>query len=135
MSDKGIVRNRVLYIDGIPEGIRLPSLRTVSTREDVAELYEDVFRRQDPPDLVLDCRSLRTVTFNAMLKFLEEYRAAVTLIAMDPVPPPVVSRFAVVEKKFTPIGGSLTEIRLRQLPFSIKAKVYQLFGVAFEERG
>lgn len=124
---------RVLYLDGIPSGEKLVNVVIVQDKEGIDSLYSGYFCLLEPPHLTLDCRQLHEHSFNTLLKFFEEYKGSLVLIARDPVPVPVLSRFTVVKKIFKPKEGILMEIRLRNLPHSIRAKVYGLFGIVQDE--
>lgn len=119
---------RELFLDCIPEK-RISHVVSVANREDTDRLYSEFYMLEHPPGLYLDCRSLPAHQFNNLLKFLEEYKGQIQLAAIDPVPPPVISRFTRVKKGFEPRGGSLLGLRFRNLPNSIKGKVFSLFGI------
>lgn len=119
---------RELFLDCIPEK-RFPHVMSLSIKEDVDRLYSDYYVLMDPPDLYLDCRSLRPAMFNTLLKFVEEYKGKIQLAALDPVPPPIISRFTMIKKGFEPKGGSLLALKFRNVPRSIKGKVFALFGI------
>lgn len=123
---------RHLYLDLVPEE-RYPRIVTVMGREDIDRVYAEFFLLENPPDLYLDCRSLRVNYFNFLLKFVEEYKGRLQLAAVDPVPPPLISRFTHVTKGFESTPGSLLELKFRDLPESIKPKVFGLFGLSYRQ--
>ena len=120
---------RILYLDGIPKDVKLPSVRVMVDKTDVSVLYEEIFALLNPPDVTLDCRSLSPQLLNSMLKFLEEYRGAIIMVVMEPVAEPILSRFTDIKKNFTPRDGLLAEVRLRRLSSIMREKVMSLFGI------
>lgn len=127
------VPHRVLYLDGVPKGEEFRAPRFLENRDQVNDLYEEVYSRQDPPDLCLDCRALRPSIFTMLLKFFEEYRGGLRVLATDPVPVAVLSRFVVVKKEVMVTEGSLVEVRLRGLSPQMKEKIGGLFGLHSRE--
>lgn len=125
--------HRVLFLDGVPKGEEFRAPRFVQNREQIEALYEEVYSRQDPPDLCLDCRELRPVVFSMLLKFFEEYRGGLKVLALDPVPSPVLSRFVTVKKEVMVRDGSLVEVRLRGLSSLMREKIGGLFGLTARE--
>lgn len=123
---------RMLFLDGIPEGQRLPNVVRIASKEDISRLYAEHFVKLHPSPITLDCRSVRRNLFNHLLKFVEEYKAPLTMVADDPVPSPILSRFTRVKKVFTPRGGNLLGLRLFRVPHSMRDKVWQMYGMIYD---
>ena len=126
--------DRILHIDRAPSdwpGLSGGAVMVVRSA-DVAQLYERYFVRSFPPPLFLDCRQANTWQYGQLLKFFEEFKGSLTVLAMDPVPPAVISRFVQVKKVVKEPEGDWGMFRLRNTPPSIRNKVYDLFGRAEE---
>lgn len=124
---------RTLLIDGIPQGWSLVNPVIVQDRETIEEIYADYYALSEPPALTLDCRSLRTGMFNMLLKFMEEFKGTLTVIANEPIPEPVMSRFSMVHKSYQPREGLLLEMKLREMSPIMREKINALFGLKTEE--
>lgn len=111
----------------------MSDVRVLIGRDDIDYLYGSFYCLIDAPNLGLDCRNLSDLSFNLLLKFLEEYRGGVTMLANDPVPAPILSRFSNIQKFFTPRESSIMELRLHSVPNSIREKVGALCGVRLKE--
>jgi len=124
---------RTLYLDGLPEGVKFKKIIRVGGKDQIDSLYEDNFFRLRAPELTLDCRGLPTNSFNQLLKFIEEYSAPIVMLANDPVPSPILSRFSNVIKLYKPKSGSLLALRLSSLSPVLKDKVSLVLGLSLED--
>jgi hypothetical protein len=127
------VLKRILYLDSLPEEGFSGKLVSVVTSDDLNRLYGGFFSYKEPPFLCLDCRNLSLRGYGRLLKFVEEYGGDLEMIALDPVSPPILSRFTEVVKNFIPQKSNLLEIKLRNLPEGLKRRMYNLFGLVYKE--
>jgi hypothetical protein len=127
------VLKRVLYLDSLPEKRFSGKFFSIVNQDDIDRLYGGFFSLKEPPFLCLDCRNLSLRGYSRLLKFVEEYRGDLIMIATDPVPPPILSRFTEVVKKFVPQKSSFLELKLRNLPEGLKRRMYGLFGIVYRE--
>lgn len=123
---------RVLYLDGLPPGKKI-NYRYLGNREAINEIYSELFLLQHPPPITLDCRFLQPRMLTMILKFVEEYKADIFLLAFDPVPEPILSRFSEVIKTPMKRGKDFVEVKLKNVPPSMKERVNVLFGLSSEE--
>ena len=121
---------RVLHIDGVPAGLPIGEAITITKTWEINTLFERYFFLAEHPNLLLDCRFLFPSMYNQLLKFLEEYKGGITLLAVDPVPEPVLSRFIEIHKQFSPPMDSFISVRLRATSPALKPKLETLFGVS-----
>jgi len=119
---------RILYIDGFPSG-KKKGYRYIGNKDDVSELYSELFYLKDPPELVLDCRFLQPRMMTTLLKFIEEYKGPLKMMVTDPVPEPILSRFTQVEKYPAKRGKDFLEVRLEKIPMSMRERINVLFGL------
>ena len=124
--------NRIIYIDFIPKGLVENQIIQVLNSKEVSNLYERYFNLTAHPDLVLNSRRCYLFIYNQLLKFLEDYKGGVTLLATDPVPLPVLSRFIEVKKDFTHNKSHFFNVRLRAASPALRPKLEQLFGINYE---
>lgn len=122
---------RRIYIDRPVENTPLKGVFSLSSKEEIQNLYGEKLSRMDAPPLVMDCRELNEREFTMLLKFIEEYRGDITIIARDPVPQPILSRFTEIFKNPEVVGGSLLNKRLSRTPFSLRDRVEKMFGIKF----
>lgn len=121
---------RTLYIDKQPDEY-WGKYHVLRDKDDIAELYDRYLHLKNGGDITLDCRQLKPILFHNLLKFVEEYKGRIMMVAYDPVLNTVSSRFTEIQKGFNPPeGGSLMEIKLRgRVPNSLKERVNELFGI------
>lgn len=118
--------HRILYLEGIPDGKVFKNVRLLNSKESVFSLYETEFNKIAPPEITLDCRELKRSQYSTLLKFIEEYKGSINLIAKEPIPVPILSRFSDYRKYFVPKQGYLIESKIKRVPQSIKQKVMQI---------
>lgn len=124
------VTNRALYIDCVPE--KSENIVTVESANDARGVIERFSELLVPPALVLDCRTLPRRSFNVLLKFIEEYESPITLIARDPVPGTILSRFTEIKKSFDVEAyqfRSVVELHLKFVRGKMKDRLNSLFGI------
>lgn len=119
---------RTLHLDEAPQGLT-GRLIILSTKEDIDELYQTVFLLKEPPAISLDLRTLNSRFIGSLLKFVEEYRGSLSVLARDPVPAPLQSRFTVIKKRFEPSPSEFMEVKLRNLPSGLRTRAYNLFNI------
>ena len=119
---------RVLYLDGFGDN-RLENLQLLSSKEDVLNLYDRYFKLEDPIDLCLDARSLTVRGLSSLLKFIEEYQGSITLVASEPVPAPVLSRFIEIQKFPVIKESHFLELFITKTPVNQQNRLRQLFDL------
>ena len=120
---------RVLYLDGVPPETRLQNPIVVSRVKELDEIYMLMFRRQPVP-VTLDIRSLQKRHSGRLLKFIEEYRGDIVLIANDPVYPAILSRFNEHVKTTRLQKTTFLELKLQNCRGHLSEKVKQLLGAS-----
>jgi len=120
---------RLLLLDGT-QGKQLENVQVIHDIKDIRRLYELYYYLEAPVNLTLDTRGVSSNHLNYLLKFLEEYEGGIALVANDPPPPPILSRFAFKEKEV----NIDTELDFREVYFGriskkLKEKVKELLDI------
>jgi hypothetical protein len=119
---------RILYLDSFGKEA-IPNLQFIPDITAIRALYERYFYLENPEDLALDCRGLSVKALSVLLKFIEEYPASITLVASDPVPKPVLSRFIEIKKYPLIKESDLRFSYISRCSRSLQPKLCELFGI------
>lgn len=105
--------HRTLILDSVEVQLDEPVI--ISSSDELNELTSNNLFLESPPDLTLDIRSLPVMYVNSLLKFIEEYKGNLTIIAEDkPINKAILSRFIEVIK-VPNIKVASTDIRYVQV--------------------
>ena len=123
---------RTLYL-GIPRGIDANAFTVLSDKATLVAYCE----RWSGSDVSLrmDCRGMADPSlYQYILRFIEGYEGSIELIAREPVPETILSRFTVVKKVFTPPeSGSIWLKVLGEIPTHLRDKVSTLYGFEYAD--
>lgn len=124
---------RILHIDSpIPasDGFLRFEIRTM---EQLREFLEEA-SSLDEESLSLNLQKCSTGVFGGLLKFIEDYNGSIEVLANDPVPSTIISRFSriCVFQKTSP-EETMVEILWRYKPTHLVNKLCELFGVTKKE--
>lgn len=119
--------DRTLHIDSpVPprEGYQVYQ---ITTAEEARDFVSDVLGMCFP--VHIDAQRCSQKVFSVLLPFLEEYGSSIEMIANDPVPITVLSRFRIVNvtHMFPENDFPLESLRWTFQPISIKARLEKLF--------
>ena len=123
---------RTLYL-GIPRGVDANTFTALSDKATLIAYCE----RWSGSDVALrmDCRGVADSSlYQYILRFIEGYEGSIELIAREPVPETILSRFTVVRKVFTPPeSGSIWLKVLGEIPAHLRDKVGTLYGFEYAD--
>lgn len=123
---------RTLYL-GIPRGIDANTFTVLSDKATLVA-YCDRWSGSDTA-LRMDCRGIADPSlYQYILRFIEGYEGSIELIAREPVPETILSRFTVIKKAFTPPEkGSIWLKVLGEIPPYMRDKVGSLYGFEYAD--
>lgn len=129
----GDMITRILHIDSpVPatEGFHRFDIKTM---DHLREFLEDVSSFDEEP-LSLNVQGCSAPVFGGLLKFVEDYNGSIEMMANDPVPPTMISRFArvcVFGKTFP--EETMVELIWRYKPVQLVIRLRELFGIPKKE--
>jgi len=120
---------RTLYIDSpVPpkEGYSQYLIETTEeAREFIANIHGTSF------EIYLDIQGCSSKVFGILLNFFEEYNGPIEVVANDPVPLTVLSRFRTIKvsSMSEEVVDTLESFRWKFQPTSIRTRMNNLFGI------
>ena len=123
---------RTLYL-GIPRGVDANTFTVLSDKATLVA-YCDRWSGSDIA-LRMDCRGIADPSlYQYILRFIEGYEGSIELIAREPVPETILSRFTEVKKAFTPPEkGSIWLKVLGEIPPYMRDKIGSLYGFEYAD--
>ena len=129
---------RILFLDEIRQRLEDPII--VESTDILNDIIERNMDLEDPPDLTLDIRNLSRNALTSLLKFIEEYKSTIIVIANDsPISKPILSRFSEVIKNPI-VDENITDIRYLQvmrggmfLSNQMKEKILNFLDIKYKQ--
>lgn len=128
LLDTENMAGRILYIDTpVPpkDGYKT---YTIKTAEEAREFVSEVLGTSFP--VYLDIQGCSSKVFGILLSFLDEFKESVDMIADDPVPLTILSRFRVLQIStvFPEEFYVLESLRWKFQPVSIRTRMNNLYN-------